>query len=141
MAIYVALFDAINVYGTNANGDIAPIRVITGPNTRLEGAAALAIDNAGYLYVANAATSVVTIYEPNAHGNAVPIRTISGDHTRLAVPMSMAIDSLGNLYVLNTGGARENRTVTVYAPTADGNAAPIAILTSIQGGLVGDLES
>jgi hypothetical protein len=133
MPIYAGILaDQVNVYDDLANGDAPPIRTIHGPSTGLNGVADITLDTAGNLYVGNAANSTITVYDPSANGDAAPIRTIGGPSTGLGVPASLAFDSGGNLYVLNTGGIPANRTITVYAPGANGDAAPIRTLTGIQ---------
>jgi hypothetical protein len=133
MDLYVGILrDSINVYDAAADGDAPPIRSIRGPSTKLDGVTDLVLDPVGNLYEGNAATSTVNVYPPGAAGDAPPIRTIAGSQTGLGVPGGVALDSNGNLYVLNTGGIPINRTITVYAPGADGNSAPIRTLTGIQ---------
>lgn len=133
MALYIGILtDTIEVYDANADGDALPIRTITGPNTGVDGVTDVVLDAGGNLYESNAASSKVHVFAPGANGNVAPIRTLAGPSTGLAVPQGLALDSAGNLYVLNTGGLPANRTITVYAPGADGDAAPIRTLTGIQ---------
>jgi hypothetical protein len=138
MAIYVGTLavrtnpDAVLIFDPSANGDVAPIRRITGPTTGLSGLSALAVDTDGTIYVSSAAESKITIYDASANGDVAPLRTIKGNKTGLGVPDGLALDSAGNLYVLNTGGIPVNRTITVYSPGANGNASPIRTLTNIQ---------
>src|SRR5260370_11309934 len=114
MAVYVGILtDTINVYDDNADGDAKPIRILNGPNTKLNGVTDVILDAAGNLYASQAASSRVLVFAPGADGDAAPIRMVFGPNTHLAVPESLAIDSAGNLYVLNTGGLPAKRTITV----------------------------
>jgi hypothetical protein len=133
MELYVGLLrEQVNVYPLGAVGDTPPTRTLNGPSTQLDGVGGVALDNDRYLYVGNAATSTITVYPPDASGDTPPVRVIQGDATRLGVPDGVALDSAGNLYVLNTGGVPQNRTITVYAPGANGNAAPIRVIGGIE---------
>lgn len=71
----------------------------------------------------------IDVFAPNANGNAgttaTPERYIGGALTGLAGIRQMALDSKGNLYVANRGDGSTNSSVTVYAPGASGDVAPI----------------
>jgi sugar lactone lactonase YvrE len=60
-----------------------------------------------------------------------PQRTIAGDRTGLRRPAAVVTDVRGTLYVSNSG----NNSVTVYAPEAAGNVAPIRKLIGPATGL------
>ena len=76
----------ITVYAPGAAGNVFPARTIGG-SAGLSGApAALAVDHACRLYVANEGTSSITVYAPDATGNAAPITTIAGSNTELSGP-------------------------------------------------------
>lgn len=88
------------------------------------------------LYVANFANSHITAYAANATGNAAPVTMIGGSNTGLSFPWGIARDTAGRLYVANLGtSASSSETLTVYAPNATGNAAPIATIAGSNTGL------
>jgi len=122
--------DSINVYAPGASGNVKPIREIHGFKTGLALPTGVAFDSAGNLYVANLGTSggSVTVYAPGSSGDAIPIRTITGSNTQLATwPSAIALDASGNLYVANpTSGPVQS--ITIYAPGANGNVAPIHVI-------------
>jgi hypothetical protein len=83
---------------------------------------------AQHLYVASQADNAVYVYDIQADGSITgPVRTLAGSTTTLAKPTSIAVDDTGTLYVVNYG-----RDVTVYAPGAIGDAAPVETLLSGQ---------
>jgi len=53
---------------------------------------------------------------------------ISGASTGLNGPRGVAVDSAGQIFVANTG----TNTILIFAPGANGNVAPVAMLTSTQ---------
>jgi hypothetical protein len=145
---------SVTVYAPSVSGNARPIRTIAGFSTELKkGAEYLAVDGAGNVYVSESldvsavkAPSAKTIYADSllvfpagADGDVKPLRTIKGDATRMDGIRGLALDAAGNLYVANTGepvnGRDANIRVTVYAPGADGNAAPIRTIEGPNTGL------
>jgi 6-phosphogluconolactonase (cycloisomerase 2 family) len=81
----------VTVYAKDANGDVAPIRTISGSNTGIDGPNGIAVDSDDNVYVAEYFTDSVTEYAKNAHGNVAPIRTISGSNTLLDEPAGLTV--------------------------------------------------
>lgn len=81
----------MTVYAKDANGDVAPIRTISGSNTGIDGPNGIAVDSDDNVYVAEYFTDSVTEYAKNAHGNVAPIRTISGSNTLLDEPAGLTV--------------------------------------------------
>ncbi len=82
----------VNVYAAGANGNVAPIRTITGTRTRLDAPYGLARDASGNILVANEALiPMVNTFAAGAHGNARPIRALRGRRTQLKLPVGIAI--------------------------------------------------
>jgi NHL repeat len=121
----------VQVFAAASNGNVASIRTISGDATHLAAPEGIALDAAGNLYVANVSTNAITVYSAGASGNAAPIRTIRGPDTQLDLPMGIAVDGAGYLYV-GTGDSDEEPwthiPVLVFAPNADGDAAPRATI-------------
>jgi DNA-binding beta-propeller fold protein YncE len=119
---------AITVYDKKARGDVAPLRVISGPGTQLNWAEGLFVDEErGELYVANDAGESVLVFSTDAGGDAAPLRVLKGPHTLLAYPSSVFVDFKSDeLWVANFG----NHTATVYHRAAAGDAAPIREIRS-----------
>ena len=125
-----ARFDppSITVYPLKGEGNIEPLRIIEGSNTRLNWPAALFMDEErGELYVANDADDSILVFRATDSGNATPIRVIRGPNTQLKNPTGVFVDSQNNeVWASNMG----NHRATVYDRTANGNAAPKRVIRS-----------
>jgi hypothetical protein len=130
--IYVADYAAssIDVFAPGANGNVPPIRTISGPATGINGPADVAVDSAGDVYSSNFKINTITEYAPGASGNVAPIRTIGGSNTGLSQNDDISLAADGTLYVGNFGGS-----VDVFAPGASGNVAPLRIISGSATGL------
>ena len=132
--------DSITVYRrdalvTSSDGNIAPVRYITGPDTRLNLPRGIALyhdpnPSNDEIIVANSGNNSLTAYNITAAGDATPVRTIAGgQQTNLSTPVGVAIRT-GNasnkdeLWVANNG----NNTVTVYTRILPGDAPPLYTL-------------
>jgi len=149
--IYVANFDTntVTVYAPTANGNVPPIAVIGGSNTRLGSPTGIALDASGKIYVVNSAeyrNGRITVYPPLGTStgilNEVPIATIAGSKTLLENPTGMALDSQGNIYVTNElrfpikqHESFDRGRLTVYPAGSSGNITPIATISGATTGL------
>jgi Lactonase, 7-bladed beta-propeller len=127
--LYVAdyMANSVTVYSRTANGNVAPLRTLSGAATGLNGPNAVAIDLVNNeMYVSNfsntpPAASAIHVYSRTASGNTAPLRSIVGAATGLNSPRGIALDRVHNeLVVANFGNS-----VTVYSRTANGNVAPL----------------
>lgn len=125
---------SVLVFAPGATGNVAPTSVLSGANTGLSWPTGLALDSTGRLYVANRSADSVTVYAPGVSGNSLPLRQISGANTGLADPESVLIKEDGSLLVGN--GAGGAGTITHYASGATGNATPIGTIGGTTAGLV-----
>jgi hypothetical protein len=121
----------VAVFAPNANGNVAPERVITGSNTLIGWPSGLSLDSVGRLYVANRVNNTVTVYAPGSDGNVGPLRVIIGAATGLDDPTGLVVTSGNILHVANNGSG----TVTSYASGAAGNAAPMRTISGAATGL------
>ena len=114
---------SITVYPLKAKGDIAPIRTIQGPLTRLDWPTHLSLDvEHGDIFVINSVTDEVAVFHTSDNGNVAPYRAIKGSHTGLKTPHGVFADvKNGELVVANFG----NHSATTYRLNASGDAAPV----------------
>lgn len=105
-------------------GQTVPSRVIAGTATQLNVPIAVAVDDAGNIYVANSKGNSVTVYGNAQSGNVAPIRAVSGGATVLFGPQGVALDPSGQLYVTNLQPFGIPGSLNVFPPAATGNIAP-----------------
>lgn len=123
-SIVVSSDNAIRVFAPTANGNVAPVRVISGAATDLDSPWAIDIDRAGRIWVANLNGDVVE-YAAAAHDNAAPIRIIPSSSPTVDSPDGIALSRDGkDVWVGNdtsatlsefstavTGGSTSVRTI------------------------------
>ncbi|MGA7094592.1 MAG: hypothetical protein WBX23_11210 [Candidatus Cybelea sp.] len=139
-SLYVAnsIGQSVTVYARHENGNVTPIRTISGPNTELSSPAFTALDSDKNLYVTNGTVeaSFVTVYAARANGDVTPIRTISGPNSGLDNPAGIALDGDNDSYVLNsTTAGVSTPSITVYASGTNGNVTPIRTISGSKTGL------
>lgn len=119
---------SITVHASDASGDAAPLRVITGPKTQLNWPTGLAVDvERGELFVANDMTDSILVFRETDEGNVAPSRVLKGARTGLRNPTGVFLDAKNReLWVSNFG----NHSLTAYPSTAEGNVAPLRTIRS-----------
>ena len=94
--IYVAAdWDGVKVFAANADGDVAPVKSLSGRATRV------AFDASGRLYVVDNSANEIRAYEAGFADGASPIKTLTGGSSGLSSPTDLAFDSSGRMYVAN----------------------------------------
>jgi hypothetical protein len=128
---------SVLVFNATANGNVAPTRTITAVNgVALNNVEGVASDGAGDIYVVNyppaGPPGAIVAFAAGASGNATAVKTIGGTATGLVDIGGLALDGAGNLYVVGASStsAPYGLTVSRFASTATGNAAPANIITS-----------
>jgi DNA-binding beta-propeller fold protein YncE len=120
---------SVTIYSRTANGNVAPLRIISGPATGLQNPSGLAVDTVNnQILVANIRS--ITVYSLMACGNAIPLRSISGSLTELAQPIGLAVDTVNDEVLV-----ANEASITVYGRTANGNVAPKRIISGSATGL------
>lgn len=125
---------AVLEFAAGTSGNVAPIRDISGSNTQLANANAVAVDSSGDIYAANYLANSIVAFASDANGNVNPIRVIEGSNTLLDGPEGVAVDNHG----LWAGSANEH-FLERFGPNANGNVAPIAVISGNRTGL-GDVD-
>jgi len=124
---------SITVYPRDAQGDVAPSRIIKGPKTELSWPTALSIDpERGEIFVANDTGDSILVFSENAEGDAAPTRVIKGPKSLVKGPTGVFFDAKHDeLWVSNFG----NHTAAVYKATASGDVAPLRVIRSGPAGI------
>jgi DNA-binding beta-propeller fold protein YncE len=123
---------SLNIYARDASGNTAPLRVIKGPQTRLNWPSHVAIHaDRGEIFVANDADDAVLVFRTSDNGDVAPTRVIKGRRTGMKNPTGVAVDAKNDeIWVANMG----NYGATVYPIAANGDVPP---LRTIRGGPAG----
>lgn len=126
--IYVATTTDVREYAAGATGSATPTRVLplNATTTLSNTPTGIAADASGNIYVSESGIGVA-VFSGSATGSVAPTRFISGANTTLVDPFQLAVDGSGNLYVMNFI-ANGQLDIVVFAPTANGNVAPIRTL-------------
>lgn len=125
----------VAVFRNTANGNVAPLRVLVGPDTGLFHPSSVATDDFGNMWVANGtssdATASLTVYSSGASGDTPPTSTVKGDRTQLFAPTGIATRGT-TIYVASTGnranGGSACECILEFNRFQKGNAVPIAVI-------------
>jgi sugar lactone lactonase YvrE len=114
----------IAAFAPTANGNATPLRVISGSNTGIAVPKSIFIDQwRNLIWIVNERGGSIEAFPLAADGNASPAIAIAGPRTRLENPLAVAVDAAGYVY------ASSPTTITVYAPAANGDVAPVQTIT------------
>jgi 6-phosphogluconolactonase (cycloisomerase 2 family) len=114
---------SILAFPLKGSGNIAPERMIQGPNAQLDWPAHMSIDmERQELYVANLMEDSILVFDATASGNVAPIRVIKGPKTSIDHPEGVFFDARNQEIVVSNFG---NHSATVYPRLANGDVAPI----------------
>jgi hypothetical protein len=119
---------SVDSYG--GSGDIAPDSRIAGAKTGLVSPSAIVVVDFETILVADRTSNAISTFDPfdsiSSSSNLAPDSTIKGGKTGLNAPAALALDATGDVLAANSG----THTVTRYAATAHGDAAPKSTLSS-----------
>lgn len=125
---------SITVYPLEARGDTAPLRIIEGPQTRLNWPAAMYLDEEHQeLFVANDADDSVLVFRATDSGDVAPTRILRGPRTGLRNPTGVSVDTINQEVVVSNMG---NHSATVYPRTAKGDVAPLRTIRNAPQGKI-----
>lgn len=129
--IYVTTYTAggstansIVEFAPNADGNVAPLRTISGALTGLNDPAGIAVDTNGNIYVADFSANMVSIFGATANGNVLPTRTFA----TVAPPGQIALDSSNNIYLALYSSNGAYGAVNVFPSTATGTPTPTRVV-------------
>jgi hypothetical protein len=129
---------AVLVFRGDSSGEVAPIRTIQGPLTRLEDPDKADVDPVNNEIIVPDGDKIL-IFPRTANGNVAPIRVIEGPDTMLGAEAA-AVDEVNNiLAVTGYAGRRENGDsfILVFNRTDSGNAKPRAVIRGPRTGING----
>jgi len=119
---------SITVYPLKANGDVAPVQIISGPKTRLNWPSHIFVDPEHQeLFVANDTDHSVLVFRTTDSGDVAPIRVLKGDKTGLKNPVGVFLDTKNDELAVASMG---NHSATYYPRTANGDVAPLRTIRS-----------
>jgi hypothetical protein len=127
LAVTSALFDGsgalpgVGVFAASANGNVSPIRAISGFVSGLLSPTGVAVAG-DQLIVADRPLSVINFYPITATGEVTPTRQIGGGLTGLSSPLALAVFE-GEIYVAQSGGP-----VVVFPLSGTGDISPSRML-------------
>lgn len=117
--------NAVDVFAPGSNGNVAPERVISGPDTGINEPGDVKVSPSGDVYVSNFGGDSITEYAPGASGDASPICTISGPNTGLDENDDMSLEADGTLVVGNFSDSSGGEgSVVVFPAGACGDVTP-----------------
>ena len=126
--LYVTNYNgSVTEYAKGASGNVAPVAVLSGPDTGLTRPQGIVLDSAGHLFVANYGGGSVTEYAKGADIDDAPIATIKGPQTGLENPAGVTIAPDGEIVVADSGAAEILR----FKAGATGDVAPVSTLKEV----------
>jgi hypothetical protein len=133
------LAQAILTFRGAATGEEAPIRVIQGPHTQIQGKDydgndQMAFDEVhGEIYIPVAGDRIL-VFARSAAGDAAPIRVLAGPDTGVRGTTRghprLGVDPVHNLLIVTrSGDQRGGGSLLIFDRTASGNTKPRAVIT------------
>jgi DNA-binding beta-propeller fold protein YncE len=119
---------SVRIFARTASGDVAPLRSIQGPHTKLSLPQGVFVDpESGQILVANDGGNSILFFARTAEGDVAPVRTLEGPATGINTPNGVAVDSVHHeIWVSNWA----THSATVYPIDAQGNTAPLRTIRS-----------
>jgi len=135
------LTQSILTFKGGSGGEEPPVRVISGPKTRIQGTDydgndKMAMDTVnGEIYIGVATSGgpgkgVVLVFDRTANGDVAPKRILGGPNTKFSFPTPkgqgfphMAVDPVRDLLIVSSRGA-----LLIFDRTASGDATPKAVI-------------
>ena len=125
--IFVGSGNAIIVFTDDANGEVEPLRTISGPLTELPSVFTLMLDRVHReIWVSGCLGSpAILVFSMDDVNEVPPLRKISGAATGLVNACATVLDRLHDeVFVIDAAGA-----VRVFPRLADGDVAPLRTIS------------
>jgi hypothetical protein len=143
------LAQAILFFRGGANGEEAPLRVIQGPHTQIQGTDydgndKMTFDEVHGEIIIPVAGNKVLVFSREANGDAAPVRVVAGPDTQIRGSVRghalVGVDPINNLLIVgSTGGqgggrdgdgegGRGRGALLIFDRTANGNTKPKAVI-------------
>ena len=122
----------ILVFRATANGEEPPVRVISGPRTRLIALDRVAVDEVnGEYYVPEGGD--VLVFPRDANGDVAPSRILSGPNTGFSAARAVAVDTTRNLLIVVARGIGrgDDTQISIFDRRASGDAKPLRVITGL----------
>lgn len=118
---------AVMTFRGAANGNEAPIRVITGPKTGLGKTSKLSADPVNNELIAWSG-GVLLFFDRLANGDVAPKRTLGGPNNRFSIA-NVEVDPINDLLIVSGGS-----TISIFNRTASGDTKPLRVITGVRVG-------
>ena len=137
------LAQAILIFRGGANGEEAPIRVIQGPHTQIQGTDydgndQMAFDEVhGEIYIPVDRNKILT-FSREANGDVAPLRVLTGPDTQIRGSVRgharVGVDPVHNLLIVTSpaAGSGDGASLLIFDRTANGNVKPKSVITGPQ---------
>jgi hypothetical protein len=133
------LAQAILTFRGGANGEEAPVRVIQGPHTQIQGTDydgndQMAFDEIhGEIYIP-VDRSKILVFSREANGDVAPLRVLAGPDTQIHGTTRgharVGVDPVHNLVIVGVSGESGNGgSMLIFDRMANGNVKPKAVIT------------
>jgi DNA-binding beta-propeller fold protein YncE len=109
-------------FAAGAFGNVAPMRIIQGLDTKLVNPRGVALDAQGNIFVTT--SSSVLEFAADSVGDSPPLMVISGSSTMLSQSGQLSLDAGDNIYVASSG----KNALLEFTAGSIGNAAPGSII-------------
>ncbi len=110
-------------FAAGAAGDVAPMRIIQGLDTKLVNPRGIALDAQGNIFVTT--SSSILEFAADSANDSPPLAVISGSNTMLSQSGQLSLDGGDNIFVASSG----KNALLEFTAGSIGNAAPGSIIT------------
>ena len=122
----------IGAYPATANGNVAPVRAIGGPQTQFDIPENAVPDATGRLWTCGLRTNKILAFPAGAAGNVTPSVVIAGSNVLISGCLDIALGSDGTVYATSYYAPM----VAAWAPGSSGNVSPSKVYAGSNTGIV-----